>query len=186
MIKNRVENFLSTQELAEVWREFNENPKWRFREFAGGRWFWWYNCFPGNKSFNGIDENWMPGTANIFYTMYNRVKEFAEAQSGKQFRVYRYIINGQTVGQDGAMHSDFPGSYEDSDTFILYLNEKWDDSWGGPTKFYHNQPPHEQRHEEFPGPGKLIQYDGRILHQGCAPTQPNQLRVTLAVQGRYE
>jgi len=182
VLKNIIPKFFSEQQLQAVWHEFNTNPRWQYRRMSGGKWFWWYMFFGSDQQFHGAKpEQWNNVTAPIWRELYDTVCNFA----GPGFIPTRYIINGQTLGQEGHPHSDFARNLENHSTFLGYLNQEYDPTWGGDTVFYHNREMIE-RHRITPEPGLLVEYDSRIVHQGTPPTQPNILRVTLAIQGKYE
>ena len=137
--------------------------------------------FLGQNQFvaNNKDQ-WDNCTATIWKQLYDRVCEFA----GNNFIPYRYIINGQTLGQEGHPHSDFARNRDNMSTFLGYLNLQWQSEWGGDTIFYNNREM-SVRERVTPSPGLLVEYDSRIVHQGTPPLEPNVLRVTLAIQGEY-
>ena len=190
-LTREIDNFLSKEELAEVWSAINSESRWKWHKFAGGAMFWYYEVFLSDSFY--FEENlgtsgewthapeWVDGIHSIWNKIYEKVKELA----GPNFIMWRYIINGQTWGQEGEAHTDFVGSTTNSETFILYLNEEWDPEWGGETIFYH---PHtmDERGRVAVSPGKIISYDSRVKHRGSAPKDKNILRVTLAIQGKYE
>ena len=180
VLKNTIPNFFNTQQLDDVWHEFNTNPRWQYRRMSGGMWFWWYMFFGQNQFRSNNEEQWKNCTAPIWRELYDCVCDFA----GENFIPYRYIINGQTAEQQGFPHSDFARNYDNRTTFIAYLNKEWQTDWGGDTVFYHNREMIE-RDRVTPEPGLLVEYDSRIVHKGTPPTVPNVLRVTLAIQGEY-
>jgi len=187
-ITREIDNFLSKEELAEVWTAINSESRWKWHKFAGGAMFWYYEVFLSDSFY--FKENsgqwthepkWVEGIHPIWNKIYEKVKELA----GPNFIMWRYIINGQTWGQEGEAHTDFVGSTTNSETFILYLNEEWDPEWGGETIFYHPRTM-DERGRVAVSPGKIISYDSRVKHRGSAPKDKNILRVTLAIQGKYE
>jgi len=186
-LTREIDNFLSQEELAEVWSAIDSQPRWRWFKFAGGSMFWSYGVFVSDKFSLTKGEwqhepQWEEGVSPIWNKIYEKVKALA----GPKFVMWRYIINGQTWGQEGSIHSDWPGTETNSETFILYINEFWNSDWGGDTVFYEVGNDHIERGRVSVEPGKLISYDSRILHKGSSPTEKNILRVTLAIQGKYE
>ena len=187
-LTREIDNFLSKEDLVEVWSAINSQPRWKWFKFAGGSMFWSYGVFVSDSL--SLTKNvaqhipvWEEGVPPIWNKIYEKVKE----QAGSNFVMWRYIINGQTWGQEGSKHSDWPGQETNSETFILYLNQKWEPNWGGETVFYlAGNDDNKERGRVAVEPGKLISYDSRILHKGSAPTEKNILRVTLAIQGKYE
>lgn len=104
--------------------------------------------------------------------------------AGPGFQTQRFVINGQTQGQQGGKHRDYNESQARSTTFLIYLNKSWQQDWGGATEFYSDDG-QSVMHYEYPEPGKLVEYPAIIMHRAQAPTAPNVLRVTLALQGIY-
>jgi hypothetical protein len=180
VLKNIIPNFFSVEELDAVWYEFNTNPRWQYRRMSGGQWFWWYMFLGQNQFVANNQEQWKNCTAPIWRELYDRVCNLA----GDKFIPYRYIINGQTEGQQGHPHSDFGRNLENRSTFLAYLNQEWQPQWEGDTVFFHNRSIKE-RERVTPASGLLIEYDSRIVHKGNPPVVPNVLRVTLAIQGEY-
>ena len=52
---------------------------------------------------------------------------------------------------------------------LLYLNDKWADEWGAPTKFL--DPPTQECYEVFPKPGRCLVMDQDISHTVVAPNE---------------
>ena len=92
--------------------------------------------------------------------------------------VDRVIINGQTQGMHSGVHRD--NLDPRSRTLLLYLNPQWNPEWQGYTVFFGEDRQEIQR--ILPEPGKMLVYDGSMLHQGQGPDMPGILRVTLSVQ----
>lgn len=179
MLKNTICNFLEPWEINRIWTIFRTQPRWIYRAFTGDRHFWYYEAYRSLGYYSGVNERqWAEDVDPLWRSIHQRICDLA----GPTFETWRFIINGQTQGQDSAVHSDFPASVQSAHTYMLYLNQQWDQSWGGATKFY---PTDAEPYEILPEPGKLIAYDGRISHQGLSPLVPNVLRVTLAVQGKH-
>jgi hypothetical protein len=72
----------------------------------------------------------------------------------------RCYANAHTHGVEGYIHYDsrLPGNY----TTICYLNPQWRPDWGGETIFVNELG--EIAHAVLPKPGRLVVFDGRILH----------------------
>ena len=154
--------------------------QWKWHLNSGGVPFW---IMPIWQKIDWVDNKhtpiWKDGTAQIWKDMLNKVWRAA----GDGFVPWRFIINGQTQGLDGGRHRDWTVNDQNGVTFIAYLNKEWKQDWGGQTAFYNEQG--EYVHNEYPEPGKMICYDGKTIHAGIAPLVPRVLRVTLAVQGKY-
>ena len=88
----------------------------------------------------------------------------------------RCYSNAHTFGIDGHPHTDSatPGNY----TTICYINPVWKPEWAGETVFFNEMG--DIAHAVLPKPGRMVQFDGRILHaaRGLARICP-AMRVTL-------
>ena len=190
-LTREIDNFLSKEELAEVWSAINSESRWKWHKFAGGAMFWYYEVFLSDSFYfeenKGKSGEWThaPKWVDGIHPVWNKIYEKIQKLTGPNFVMWRYIINGQTWGQEGEAHTDFVGSETNTETFIIYLNEFWEPEWGGDTIFYHPRSMDERGRTPV-DPGKLISYDSRVKHRGSAPTEKNILRVTLAIQGKYE
>lgn len=179
VLKNSIPGFLDQDDLSEIWQTMENKPRWKYTCFAGGQRFWYYQVFLGTHwHHDGYHLHWIPDVEHIWTDVFERIM----ALTAPGFSPWRFIINGQTMGQEGGIHSDF-GQGRESDSFVCYLNPEWRPEWLGSTQFF------DQEDREclsvLPEPGKLIHYDGKIKHRGQAPSVPNLLRVTLSLQGRY-
>lgn len=58
---------------------------------------------------------------------------------------------------------------EGSYTALWYISERWDVEWGGETLFFNNQKDAELA--VSPRPGRVVLFDGRILHTGRPPNR---------------
>lgn len=81
------------------------------------------------------------------------------------------------------LFGDFQLAHDDGHcwTALVYLNARWEDDWGGETLFY---PPNTAHAIAVPPkPGRIVVFDGEILHRGGVPSKlcigP---RITLAVK----
>lgn len=166
-------NFVTTDELQEI-QKILKKPRWRYKRFGGAQYFWWFEVL---KEIKG-DPVWLNECEDIWRTLYDRILSTA----GSKYVMYRYIINGQCMNQDSAIHTDFPKSMDDVTTWILYLNHQ--SIQGGHTVFYDDQD--QQIGTQEPVPGLAIEYDSRVRHQGRAPTNANTMRTTLALHGKYD
>lgn len=88
----------------------------------------------------------------------------------------RCYANAHTYGIDGYPHTDSntPGNY----TTICYINPVWKPEWAGETVFFNEMG--DIAHAVLPKPGRMVQFDGRILHaaRGLSRICP-AMRVTL-------
>lgn len=99
------------------------------------------------------------------------------AQTHRDLRVNRVVINGQTRGMNSARHRDSIKS--GARTLLAYLNPAWQHTWGGHTVFFQAD---QEIHRVLPEPGLMLDYDSTQYHQGLGPEVDHVLRVTLSVQ----
>ncbi|MDQ3269311.1 MAG: 2OG-Fe(II) oxygenase [Pseudomonadota bacterium] len=99
---------------------------------------------------------------------------------GIGYRPYRSYVNVAHFGDVLLSHVDcLPGAGEI--TALWYVCEQWDRDWGGETVFFdvHN----EARALVTPKPGRLVLFDGDLLHTGKPPNRNcYQARYTLALK----
>lgn len=178
VLKNTIHNFFDSSELEQICNEFKNKPQWQYQQMSGGQWWWCYMLFDNNKRFTANNNQQWETASPVWRHVYDKICNLA----GDNFVTWRFIINGQTIGQNGHPHSDFSKEVNNRTTYLVYSNQEWDKSWGGETIFYNNN---GVEHREFPEPGKLLEYNGSIVHEGTPPVLPNLLRVTLSMQGEY-
>lgn len=182
MLRSITNNFFSPEQLTQVWSQFEYKPQWKYHLMAGGAYFWQYVIFEDMATHLKHPEKWdWENHDPIWKELLDQV--CAEAEEG--FKPCRFIINGQTLGQQGMKHTDFdPWASKRTSTFLCYLNKEWEPDWGGETIFFDHRT-NEPFETVIPEPGKMVHYEGMIPHLANPPTVPNVLRVTLAVQGEY-
>jgi hypothetical protein len=182
MLSDNVEKFLSHEELEECSISLKNDSFWKWRYNTGDYPFWIFDIWQRTDFLDGKHiPVWREGTRKIWKDIFNKVSSHA----GTGFVPWRFIINGQNRDLDGGLHRDWPEVEQKGYTYLIYLNRTWDQSWGGATEFYNNNNVEEIAAEIFPEPGKLICYKGSILHRGRSPLVSKKLRVTLAIQGKY-
>lgn len=180
MIFSKHPNFIDTDTLTQINRELTSSANWMFRNK-----FWRYYVANGLNTYNEANEaSWygnQPAIKSIndpWNTLFNRVYELA----GPNFVLMRYALTGQTQGQEQELHRDtsleLTGDFR---SYLMYLNSEWNHSWAGATDFVQDN---QLIHQEFPEPGKLIEFDSQALHVGHAPNIPNFLRLSLVLHGR--
>ena len=100
---------------------------------------------------------------------------------GEDYTLVRNMLAGNTFGQDGDVHDDWP-NLEESLTGVLYLNRNWNDNWGGETIVYDKNNTDYCEISKFQA-GKLIVFDGANPHIGKGPQRAcGELRSIIAVQ----
>lgn len=96
------------------------------------------------------------------------------------YRCYRSYVNASHFGDVLLSHVDcLPGASEI--TALWYVCERWDHEWGGETVFFDSD--QEARAVVSPKPGRLVVFDGALLHAGKPPNRNCYLpRYTLALK----
>lgn len=93
----------------------------------------------------------------------------------------RCYANAHTFGVEGYPHVDSrkPGNY----TTIFYINPIWKPEWAGETVFMNDLG--DIAHAVLPKPGRMVMFDGRIVHAARALTRIcPAMRVTLMFKTR--
>lgn len=82
--------------------------------------------------------------------------------------LYSAYINVLKYGNSPAVHVDAPYHVDSNKTVLVYLNPEWNWNWGGETMFFdHNL---EAKRVVSFRPGRVVLFDGRLPHLGCAPS----------------
>jgi hypothetical protein len=125
----------------------------------------------------------------ITETCFNQIKELI----GDNFTINTVYINAQSSLQSGDPHID--SEVEDEYTFMIYINQDWDITWGGHTVFfsrywdnldktYNNFFTHTDRIHTvsfLPVPNLGLFFPSNIVHFAEGPSKKmSQLRLTLA------
>lgn len=93
------------------------------------------------------------------------VREF---EGGDAYRIYRCYCNHAAYGDMLFTHTDaLPG--ERGLTALWYVTPEWNVEWGGETLFYNSRQDAEA--VVTPKPGRLVVFDGSILHVGRPPNR---------------
>jgi len=180
MIFSRHSQFIDSATLKQMHTELTSNANWMFRNK-----FWRYYLVDGLLPYQQSDESsWYGNQPNIknvrepWHALFQQIYQLA----GPNFKLMRYALTGQTYGQEQELHVDttllLDGTFR---TYLMYLNTEWDNSWGGTTDFVVDG---KLVHQEFPEPGKLIEFDSQAFHIGHAPNKLDCLRLTLILHGR--
>ena len=106
---------------------------------------------------------------------------------GHPFKLNIIQLNGQSLGQNGAVHIDnLQGTGEK--TLMVFISYKWQTEWGGSfqiLKEYNNNSEVIKNIEYIPG--RIILFDGNLPHRGLAPLEPYVIRKSLVFRlGKYE
>lgn len=122
-----------------------------------------------------VEDRWFSGAPNSIRQTYQKI-----CKLHPDHKLMRLIINGQTQGMNSGIHLD--STHVNVCTYIIYLNPERKPKWGGATRFYTDVTGQQLIREQLPEPGLMVGYSGATWHQGCGPTVPNVLRITLAIQ----
>lgn len=87
---------------------------------------------------------------------------------GRSYRPYRAYTNVASFGDMLFTHTDCLPEQNDL-TALWYLCSEWDVEWGGETMFYDGDG--EVAFAVTPKPGRLVVFDGAILHVGRPPNR---------------
>jgi SM-20-related protein len=92
-------------------------------------------------------------------------------------RVKRAYVNFNLYGDVQFVHED-----GDEWTAVAFVNEVWQDDWGGELIIY-DEPANHLGHAVVPRPGRMAIFDGQLLHRGGIPSKIcNEPRITLALK----
>ena len=174
MLITEHKDFISETELQTLWALCVCSDNWRF----------------GQKSNNDtVYPMWFQGYYDTFRSQYKpgipeKIDEIGDRfidLISEEYCLVRNMLAGNTFGQDGDIHDDWPTAGE-SITGVLYLNRRWEDNWGGETLVYNNDNTSEVEISKFEA-GKLITFDGSNPHIGKGPQRAcGELRCILAMQ----
>jgi hypothetical protein len=158
----------------QIGHEVSSVPKWQIQcsSVEDESWFWKFI----------LDDNKF-----ITETCFDQVKNII----GDNYSINTVYINGQASLQSGDPH--FDSEFEDEYTFLIYVNETWNATWGGHTVFlnkYWNKS--ERRYDNFwgtnkmntvsvlPSPNSGLFFPSNIVHFAEGPSKKmSQLRLTL-------
>lgn len=97
----------------------------------------------------------------------------------RPFKLHQIQANGQSLGQDGTVHIDHPsnsGGY----TLMLFINHKWDSSWGGEFQILEELNNDSKIINSIQyNPGRILLFEGDIPHRALGPKVPSILRKSL-------
>ncbi|MBS7456067.1 2OG-Fe(II) oxygenase [Coralloluteibacterium stylophorae] len=90
------------------------------------------------------------------------------ATGGARYRPFRAYTNSNAYGDMLFSHVDCAPDVGDV-TALWYLCDRWDFEWGGETVFFDAR--QEIAFSVLPRPGRLVVFDGAILHCGRPPAR---------------
>lgn len=92
----------------------------------------------------------------------------ADFEPQRRYRPYRSYVNVAHYGDMLYTHTDCqPGAGEL--TALWYICDRWDHEWGGETVFFDEAK--DVRAAVSPRPGRLVIFDGDLLHAGRPPNR---------------
>lgn len=97
----------------------------------------------------------------------NAILKNDDGDTGVNVSLEGVSINVQPMGQDGTPHVD--GKFNSGDRTLMYfVNHKWSKKYGGPFQILNPETKEVINEIEFV-PGRLVYFDGGLLHRGIAP-----------------
>lgn len=104
----------------------------------------------------------------------------AEEVHGGALGFRRAHVNCHAYGDHRHPHIDMPPAGARGITALYFVNPRWDVDWGGELVFFEAGEPSIAIH---PAPGRLVVFDGTLLHRGGVPARDaGQRRYTLAIK----
>ena len=167
-------DFLSLEELQELWARCVCTDNWNFGQKSNDNTVYpmWFQGY-----YNTFKAEYKEGIPDLIKQIDNRFLDLC----GDEYSLVRSMMAGNTYGQDGDIHDDWPRIGE-SLTGVIYLNRRWEDNWGGETIIYDREDTTRAEISKFEA-GKLIVFDGANPHIGKGPQRNcGELRSILAVQ----
>ena len=149
------DNFFEEEIQKEIWEKMLK-PKWSYTGGGTSRNRFWH--------MDGLEKE-------KYFSEY--LYEIICKKLDKKFTsIGRIYANGQTVGQNGSIHSD-----DGEMTFIYYPNLEWKTEYQGNLNFYHNR---EIIETVIYKSNRAILFPAHMIHGAEAPIGKEQLRVSLA------
>jgi len=98
---------------------------------------------------------------------------------GPNYKLHYIQINGQSMGQQGAGHFDRKYGVNQK-SLMVFFNYKWNKEWGGEFQLLKENSNEIEviKNIEYV-PGRIILFDGNILHRALAPKEPYVIRKSL-------
>lgn len=90
-------------------------------------------------------------------------------------------LNGQSRGQDAAMHADCEPDSPDDLSVLIYIGE----DTTGDLHLYDKKNRHRLLHRVAFRPNRVIAFDGSVPHQAFAP-EDDKFRMSIIVRGKYK
>jgi hypothetical protein len=162
----------------QVWISMSGLKSWEFSMASNSDTPWTFWCVPfttvepstGSATWQASTPAWLPSLTDSAVILASQILR-------KELRVTRCFVNGNTFGQDGAIHQDH--GVEGAYTLVYYPCFEWFPEWEGETVFYENDKRSISRFIPY-APNTFGLWDARIWHVGRAPSRVcPELRMTL-------
>lgn len=101
----------------------------------------------------------------VYAPMMEAIRDIA---AGKPYRSYRCYCNHASFGDMLFTHTDCDPATRDF-TALWYIAPEWDVEWGGETLLFNKD--RDAEVAVSPRPGRLLMFDGTILHAGRPPSR---------------
>lgn len=107
----------------------------------------------------------------IFMEAFTHIAENIIQQN---FELLAIDSNMQVMSMDGTFHRD--GKMK---TIILYTTANWKNDWGGEFEYFEDEENNIIKKIDYV-PGRVLYFDGNILHRAAAPLVPYVYRYSIA------
>ena len=119
------------------------------------------------KGENEIDNRCPREIMGLYNHAINRILHDDGGNVGVNVGLDSISLNVQPMGQNGTPHRD--GVFNGNDKTLMYfVNNKWEKKWGGPFQLLNPETKEVVNEIDFV-PGRLVYFDGGLLHRGLAP-----------------
>lgn len=160
-----IDDFLTEDEMKVLEEYFDDHVwKWGHKSHPGSMGAWFYVRFDDKP----------------YFTEY--LKEKIESATGMKFEVHRVYANGQTISNDGDWHRDIGDNESNNDfvTAILYVSDITPKNVNKVQGYTHFRLLNDDIVTIEPLKNRLVLFNSRTPHRGCAPSIPGFLRISLA------
>jgi Rps23 Pro-64 3,4-dihydroxylase Tpa1-like proline 4-hydroxylase len=97
-----------------------------------------------------------------------KAQEAIDSLFETRYRMYRCYCNVASFGDMLFTHTDCQPNAQEM-TALWFIQKEWNHEWGGETLFYDNN--NDAAFVASPKPGRLVIFDGAILHAGRPPNR---------------
>ena len=165
-----IDDFLTEDEM-KVLEEYFIDDVWR-----------WGHTSHAKLKKNGPKSKWFYVIFDDkpYFTEY--LKEKIESATGMKFELHRVYANGQTISNDGDWHRDMDDDERNNAfvTALLYVSDITPENVNEVQGYTHFRLINGDIVTIEPLKNRLVLFDSRVSHRGCAPSIPGFLRISLA------